>query len=80
MAVSVGMNVRLKGTTYVVDTACSSALVALDNAALAIRRGRSAAAVTAAANVMAYHCKISKQKIMNGDGGQRRENSRGECD
>ncbi|CAE8623415.1 unnamed protein product, partial [Polarella glacialis] len=43
----------LKGPAYVVDTACSSALVALDNAAMNIRRGRSTGAVSAAANVMA---------------------------
>lgn len=41
-----------QGPSYVVDTACSSALVALDNGAANIRRGRCSAAVTAAANVM----------------------------
>ena len=42
----------LKGPSYVVDTACSSALVALDCSASTLRKGHCSAALSAAANVM----------------------------
>ncbi|CAE7807052.1 eryA [Symbiodinium sp. CCMP2456] len=52
-AARVAFCLGLKGPAYVVDTACSSALVAVDAAAMNIRRGRCSAAVSAAANVIA---------------------------
>eukprot|EP00972_Heterocapsa_arctica_P086628 12770317-Heterocapsa_arctica.AAC.1 len=42
----------LKGASFVMDTACSSALVALDVAALTVRRTQCLAAVNPAANIM----------------------------
>lgn len=52
-AARVAFCLGLKGPAYVVDTACSSALVAVDAAAMNLRRGRCSAAVSAAANVIA---------------------------
>ncbi|CAE7688667.1 eryA [Symbiodinium pilosum] len=52
-AARVAFCLGLKGPAYVVDTACSSALVAVDAAAMNLRRGRCTAAVSAAANVIA---------------------------
>ncbi|CAE8598162.1 unnamed protein product, partial [Polarella glacialis] len=52
-AARVAFCLGLKGPAFVVDTACSSALVALDSAASNIRRGRASGAVSAASNVIA---------------------------
>ncbi|CAE8692778.1 unnamed protein product, partial [Polarella glacialis] len=49
-AARVAFCLGLKGPAFVVDTACSSALVALDSAASNIRRGRASGAVSAASN------------------------------
>eukprot|EP00931_Biecheleriopsis_adriatica_P047752 TRINITY_DN27548_c0_g2_i1.p1 TRINITY_DN27548_c0_g2~~TRINITY_DN27548_c0_g2_i1.p1 ORF type:complete len:4734 (-),score=1179.49 TRINITY_DN27548_c0_g2_i1:215-14152(-) len=61
----------LKGPAYIVDTACSSALVALDCAATALRKGRCSAAVNAAANVMASpstYISFSKPRMLSEKG------------
>eukprot|EP00931_Biecheleriopsis_adriatica_P048348 TRINITY_DN27935_c0_g1_i1.p1 TRINITY_DN27935_c0_g1~~TRINITY_DN27935_c0_g1_i1.p1 ORF type:complete len:5156 (-),score=1260.04 TRINITY_DN27935_c0_g1_i1:82-15549(-) len=59
----------LKGPAYIVDTACSSALVALDSAAMNVRRGRARhGALSAAANVIcspATFVSFSKPRMLS---------------
>ena len=61
----------LKGPSYIVDTACSSALVALDCSATALRKGRCTAALSAAANIMTSattYISFSKPRMLSATG------------
>ena len=61
----------LKGPSYIVDTACSSALVALDCSATALRKGRCMAALNTAANIMASattYISFSKPRMLSAKG------------
>ena len=61
----------LKGPSYIVDTACSSALVALDCSATALRKGRCMAALNTAANIMASpttYISFSKPRMLSTNG------------
>jgi acyl transferase domain-containing protein/NADPH:quinone reductase-like Zn-dependent oxidoreductase/acyl carrier protein len=70
-AARVSYALGIKGASYIVDTACSSALVALDSAAVAVRRGRASASVNSACNVMASpstYVSFSKPRMLSATG------------
>jgi len=61
----------MKGPSYIMDTACSSALVALDNAAVTVRRTQCTSAINSAANIMASpstYISFSKPRMLSPTG------------